>query len=355
MTSTTHPEFNAKTEAVTVAAAFATSIKGRTILITGLNKQGIGFSTAQAFASQSPKCLILAGRSTAKVQECVDSLRQQWSDIDYRLLQVDLSSQKSVRTAASTVMSWTDVPTIDLVINNAGVMNIPERTLTPEGVELHLATNHVGPFLLTNLIMPKLIAAAKGAPKGTVRIINISSLGVFLSALRPSDMNFAKPAGELPEKEKPNLEMLRQSRLPAEESMNYFPFIAYGHSKTCNVLFSVGLSQKLYEKYGILSLSLHPGEMQTELTRHTNKVWLEKAVKARAERGMHFWKSLQQGASTTLVAALDPKLQKPGDDGRGYYLNDCQIGMAPAHAVDPVDAEKLWNISEDFVGEKFAW
>ena len=353
MTSTTHPEFNAKTEAMTVAAAFADSIKGHTILITGVSKQGIGYTSAQAFASQSPRRLILAGRSTAKVQECIDSLRSQWPDIDYRLLQVDLASQESVRSAASTVMGWTDVPTINTVINNAGVMNLPERKLSPEGIELHLATNFVGHFLLTNLIMPKIIAAAKNSAKFSTRIINISSVGVFLSGLRTTDPNFNTPARDLPEKEKPNFAMLSMAKLPADESTAYFPFVAYGQSKTSNVLFAVALNQRLYSTHAILALSLHPGEMQTELTRHTDKQWLARAVETRASGGLHEWKTLEQGASTTLVAALDPKLRRPGDDGKGYFLNDCQIGTCPAHAVDAGDAEKLWEMGEGFVGQKF--
>ncbi|KAK5239101.1 hypothetical protein LTR40_014856, partial [Exophiala xenobiotica] len=100
-----------------------------------------------------------------------------YPDVDYRPLQADLSSQESVRKAASTLMAWEDVPAVDLLFNNAGVMNIPERTLSPDGIEMHLATNHVGHFLLANLILPKLIAAAKNSPRGFVRIINISSVG----------------------------------------------------------------------------------------------------------------------------------------------------------------------------------
>ncbi len=184
MTMTTHAEYDGHTEAVTVAAAFPSAIKDRTIVITGANKLGIGFTTAQALASQAPRRLILAGRSTAKVQECIDALRSEYPDVDYRPLQVDLSSQESVRKAASTVMAWEDVPDIDLLINNAGVMNLPERTLSPEGIEMHLATNHVGHFLFTNQILPKLIAAAKDSPRGFVRVINISSVGT-VSILLP--------------------------------------------------------------------------------------------------------------------------------------------------------------------------
>ena len=148
-------DFGFETEGLAVAAAFPASIKGRTILVTGVNKKGIGYTTAESFASQSPKTVILAGRSTEKLQECIDGLKAAYPDGDYRPLKVDLSSQESVRSAAKEVLSWDDVPTIDIVVNNAGVMNIQTRTITSDGVELTMATNHVGHFLLTNLIMSK--------------------------------------------------------------------------------------------------------------------------------------------------------------------------------------------------------
>ncbi|EXJ82480.1 hypothetical protein A1O3_06293 [Capronia epimyces CBS 606.96] len=356
MTCITHTEFDGKTEGVTVAEAYSGSIKDRTILVTGVNKRGIGFGIVQAFASQSPRRLILAGRSASKVQECIDDLRSQYPDvdIDYRLLQVDLSAQESVRKAASVVLSWTDVPTIDLVINNAGVMNLPQKLLSPEGIEMHLATNHIGHFLLTNLILPKLIAAAKNSPPGSVRIINVTSLAAYLSGLRASDMNFNKASSEIPEKERPNAAFLRGGGLEADDHMSYIPMAAYGHSKACNILFSVGLNEKLYEKYGILSLSLHPGEVRSDLHRTTDLDWLDKATKSRESQGF-FWKTPTQAAATALVGALDPNLVRPTSDGHGYFLNDCRIGKAPPHAVDETDAHKLWELSEGFVGESFAW
>jgi NAD(P)-dependent dehydrogenase (short-subunit alcohol dehydrogenase family) len=122
MTSTTHSNFDKHSEALDVAATFPQSIKDRTILVTGVNKKGIGYTTIEAFASQAPRCLILAGRSTNKIQECVNALQSQYPAIDVRPLIVDLSSQSSVRDAAKEVLSWTDVPTIDLVVNNAGTL-----------------------------------------------------------------------------------------------------------------------------------------------------------------------------------------------------------------------------------------
>ena len=97
---------------------------------------------------------------------------------------------------------------------------------------------------------------------------------------------------------------------------------------------------------------LHPGEIESELQRHVDKEWIDKAHKAMKIVP----KTPQQGASTTLVAALDSKLQPATGDGKGFYLNDCQVWTKlPPHVTDPMDAEKLWELSEDIVKEEFAW
>jgi NAD(P)-dependent dehydrogenase (short-subunit alcohol dehydrogenase family) len=355
MTSTTIADFGAKTEASAVASTFSASIKGRTILITGVNKLGVGYAIVQALASQSPRHLILSGRSQAKLQECLDSLRLQYPDVDCRSLVVDLSSQKSVRSAAAEVLGWDDTPEIDIVVNNAGIMSIPERTLSEDGIELHLATNHVGHFLFTNLIMPKIITAAKGAHPGAVRIVNVSSIGIMASPFRASDVNWNKPTSQLPEKERPNLALMQSTGLAVDEQTSYIPIGAYAQSKTANVLYSVALNEKLFEKYGVLSIALHPGEIRSELHRTTDLAWLEKTEEWREKMGVE-WKTLEQGASTSLVAALDPKLGKPNSDGYGQFMNDCQISsIAPPYALDKAEAEKLWDITEAMVKEKFSW
>ena len=360
MTSTTNPNFTKETEASEVAAAFPQAIKDRTILITGVNKQGLGYATAEAFASQAPRCLIIAGRSKAKVQECVDSLSSQYPAIDIRPLLVDLSSQKSVKAAASEVLGWKDVPSIDLVVNNAGIMRHGESfdgkmPVSEDGVEEAFATNHLGHFLLTNLIMPKITAAAKDAPAGSVRVVNLSSSGNYVSPLRASDITWSKPASQLPEKERPNFAMMKQAGMTCSDDTTYIPTAAYGQSKTCNVLFSVGLNDRLFKKHSILSLALNPGEIKTELGRNTDRAWLDKMIKKRDEMGLMNWKTQAQGASTTLVAACDPKLGLPESDGTGQYLSDCQITKAPGWATDKEDAEKLWKISEELTGQEFSF
>ncbi|KAK5945364.1 hypothetical protein PMZ80_002568 [Knufia obscura] len=361
MASTTHPDFGPTTEALTVAAAFPTAIKDRTILITGINKLGIGYTTAEALASQSPRLLILAGRSTTKIQECIDSLKAQYPDVSYRPLQVDLSSQQYVRTAATEVLNWSDVPKIDLLINNAGIMNIPTQTLSPDGIELHLATNHLGHFLLTNLLMPKILAAAADSttsPANSTRIINLSSLATYVSPLRTTDPNITTPISSLPDNERPNLAMMRNADLDVNDSMTYIPMAAYGQSKTANILFTVGLNERLSE-HGVVSIALHPGEMRTELARSTDQEWYESVHKKQLKMGLMGYKSLGQGAATTLVAACDPELSVGGEgEGKTSFLSDCQVATkppAPGYAVDKEIAGKLWEMSEGWVGEKFEW
>ncbi|KAM0254605.1 hypothetical protein ACHAQJ_006641 [Trichoderma viride] len=381
--ATTHPEFSVHTTALTVAAAFPSIIAGKTILITGVNIKGLGYATAEAFASQKAELLILAGRNPAKLQECADALTKQYPGIKTRVLELDLSSQKGARAAAATLNSWTDIPAIDILVNNAGIMNVPTRQLNEDGIERHFATNHVGHFLFTNLIIGKLIAAAQkpGAVKGATRVINVSSLGANYSPIRYSDINWEKVNGSLPPAEQPDY--LGFSRLwGLDEGVlkedSYIVNGAYGQSKTANVLFSLGLNERLYGKYGILSFSLHPGAIVTELGREVPPEEYKQRLERFKTMGMVF-KELSAGASTTLVAAVDPALTLPtkrplasekdlakmsqevkGEDGewegRGVYLNDCQIQEnTKMWYTSWSQGEKLWAKSEEIVGEKFAF
>ncbi|PNP45443.1 hypothetical protein TGAM01_v204650 [Trichoderma gamsii] len=357
--TTSHPEFNRDTEGLDVAKAFPDGIRNKTILVTGVNRGGVGFSTSQAFASQSPACLIVAGRNLNKIQECIDALKKDFPDVGYRALKIDLSSQNSVRAAAAEILAWSDVPTIDIVVNNAGVMCVPERTLSVDGLEMHFATNHIGHWLLACLIMPKLIKSAEGKPKGTTRIVNVSSLSPTIATMRWSDINFDKPNKELPEAEQPPYAMLEAWGFADCRDRSYIPLDGYNRSKVANVLFGIGATKRLYEKYGIFSLAVHPGIIETELGRDFNEEQLA-ALAGMRTKGIFTHQTLGAGASTSLVAALDPKL-KPGEtvngrENHGSFLVDCQISdSAMPLAVASSEAERLWALSEDLVKEKFSW
>ncbi|KAL7622754.1 hypothetical protein AAE478_006432 [Parahypoxylon ruwenzoriense] len=359
MPSTTRSEFHENTEGLEVAKAFAGAIRGKTVIVTGVNRSGIGFSTSQAFASQSPAHLIIAGRSAAKLQECIDLLKAEYPDVDYRRLLVDLSSQKSVRAAAAEILSWEDVPSINIVVNNAAVMGLPERTLSEEGIEMHFATNHIGHFLFTCSIMPKLIKAAEGSPKGATRVVNVSSASPTVAGMRWSDINFDKKNKDLPEAEQPNNDVMEMWGYTDVMNASYIAIEGYNQSKVANVLFSIAANKRLYEKHGILSLTVHPGIIPTDLIRNFPAENIA-SIKAMGDKGMFKYKSLRAGSSTSLVAALDPKLgaveTRDGKENYGVYLSDCQIfNEAQPLAVSSAEAERLWKLSEELVEEKLEW
>ncbi|KAI1338000.1 NAD(P)-binding protein [Xylariaceae sp. FL0016] len=357
--ATTHPAFNAQTEGRDVAKAFSEGIRGKTVLVTGVNPSGIGFSTAEAFASQSPAHLVIAGRNASKLEESIKLLKAEYPNVGYRPLIVDLSRQSSVRTAAADLLSWSDVPTLDIVVNSAGVMGIQERTLSEDGIEMHLATNHIGHYLLTCLLMPKVIKAAERNPKGATRIVNVSSGSPMFATMRWSDINFDKKNKDLPAAEQPPYELIKAWGYTDVENRTYVGLLGYNQSKVANVLFGIGANQRLYEKYGILTLAVHPGVIATELGRNFEQEVLD-SLAAMSENGVYTYKSQGAGAATSLVAALDPKLgvgvTKNGKENYGAFLEDCQITHnAQPSAVSSADAERLWKLSEELVKEKFAW
>ncbi|KAB5533636.1 putative short-chain dehydrogenase [Coniochaeta sp. 2T2.1] len=362
MPSTTHPDFNDQTTGLEVAASFASRIRGKTVLITGANPGGIGWTTAEAFASQSPANLILAGRSLPRLQESIAALTTSYPSVNYHPLVVDLSSQSSVRAAASTVLSWDNVPHIHYQINSAGVMLLPERTLSRDGLEMHFATNHLGHFLLTCLLLPKLIAAARASPSpGSVRVVNVTSGSpTQTSAIRCSDVNFNKTNIDLPADEQPNYHVLKAWGVKEPEEKSYAGLEGYNQSKVANVLFSVGLTRSVFARYGILSLAVHPGVIQTELGRNIDGE-TRAALDELFKDGVYKMKSLGAGAATSLVAALDPGLaegevggEREGKENYGVYLADCQVcDKALPGATSGQRAERLWVMSEGFVGEKF--
>ncbi|CAK7226371.1 hypothetical protein SEUCBS140593_006217 [Sporothrix eucalyptigena] len=358
---TTYAEFNDKTEAVEVAKAFKSRIQGKTALVTGGNIKGLGFSHAYGLASGGPAHLILAGRTSSKMAECIAAINAGFPDVDVRPLEVDLSSQKSVRAAAAIVLGWSDIPTIDYIVNVAGVMGIPKRTLSVDGIEIQMGTNHVGHWLLACLLMPKLIAAADGKPKGSVRIVNVSSGSPFIATMRWSDMNFDKVNKTLPAVEQPNYQFMARWGYTGLEDVPYAGIDGYNRSKVANVLCGIGFTNALYEKYGILGLAVHPGVIKTELGRDFPPE-VTASVEHMAASGDFTYKTLGAGASTALVAALDPKIivePHGGPDNKenyGAFMMDCQVtDKTQPLAVATSEANKLWTWSEEQVKEKFSW
>lgn len=221
-----------------------------TVLITGVSPESIGSSTAYAIASQNPDLLILASRTRSKLDIVSSSIKDAYPETRIESVELDLGSQDSIRKAVVDVARLTNK--LDIIINNAGLMTT-QRQSTQEGIEAQFGINHIGHFLLTNLLKPQLLAAAKANAPGATRVINLTSLGHRISPVRFSDYNLEK--NDVPEDgmHGPLPPMFAKST-----SDGYNGFVAYGQAKTANILFSVGLNKRLREA-GIASYAVHPG------------------------------------------------------------------------------------------------
>jgi len=220
------------------------------VLITGVSPKSLGESIALSVALQKPALLILASRTRSKIDAVAAKIKDAMPDVLLKAVLVDLSSQESVRQAAEEVNSLTNE--IDVLINNAGI-TVPEHRFTKEGIELQFGTNHIGPFLFTNLLMDKIRKAAKESTPGATRIVNVSSAGHNISPIRFSDYNFQGKELPLEERPPPGLPGIIFKPGPV-----YGGFLSYAQSKTANILMSVYLTHHL-RCQGILSYSVHPG------------------------------------------------------------------------------------------------
>jgi NAD(P)-dependent dehydrogenase (short-subunit alcohol dehydrogenase family) len=220
------------------------------VLITGVSPKSLGESIALSVASQKPALLILASRTRSKIDAVAAKIKDALPNVLLKAVLVNLSSQESVRQAAEEVNSLTN--RIDVLINNAG-MTVPTHQFTKEGIELQFGTNHIGPFLFTNLLMDKIRNAAKESTPGATRIVNVSSAGHNISPIRFSDYNFQGKELPLEERPPPGLPGVIFKPGPV-----YGGFLSYGQSKTANILMSVYLTDHL-RRQGILSYSVHPG------------------------------------------------------------------------------------------------
>jgi NAD(P)-dependent dehydrogenase (short-subunit alcohol dehydrogenase family) len=185
------PKYNGKTTGTQLLQDLGDNIKDKIILITGVTPGSIGGHFALAVAKGHPRLLILAGRNAATTQQTADAIVAAHPDVATKTLPLDLSSFQAVRDAVAAVHAWPDVPRLDVLVNNAGIMAEPWAK-TVDGVERQFAVNHLGHFLLTNLLMDKLLAAP--AP----RVVAVSSDGHRLSPIRWTDYNFGvsmRPSG----------------------------------------------------------------------------------------------------------------------------------------------------------------
>lgn len=291
--------------------------------------------------------MILTGRDSAKVDAIITELATAFPSVKTRALIFDISSFASINTAASQVLAYPEF-SIDIIINNAGVMNIPTRTLSIDGFEMHLSVNYLGAFLFTNSIMPKLLASK------AARIANIASNGYELSPFRFNDYNFENPSS-LTEDQKPSKQNCEAFGVPW--GLNYIPPIAYGQSKTAMILYTRELAAKLKGK-NVTPACCNPGgglllrmRSSTNTTTATKtELWRQMPVEFCESIFKVFpMKSQSQGAATPLITALDPKLPS------GAYLDDSQVQDVAEYARDSEKAQTLWALSEKLTGKTFDW
>jgi NAD(P)-dependent dehydrogenase (short-subunit alcohol dehydrogenase family) len=289
----------------------ATSLAGKVALVTGANS-GIGTETARVLA-RGGAYVFLACRSVATAEATADALRATLPASAGKLdvLAVDLADLASVRAAAAKFLA-TGNP-LHILVNNAGVMATPAGGKTAQGHELQTGTNHLGHFLFTKLLLPRLEASAPA------RIVNVSSgLHTRGKAARLFD----------------TLE-----RDPGYTQRKYVPFDAYGDSKLANVLFTRQLAKILPK--GVEAFSLHPGVIPTNLTRSMGFTGtLFRIV------GKPFMKTIPQGAATSVYAATAADLAGKS----GSYLSDCAVTKPSPEGADDAIAAKLWEVSERLVG-----
>ncbi len=290
-------------------------------LVTG-GTAGLGVETARSLAAHGA-AVTLTARDMDRGEAVAADIRQSTGNQAVDAMELDLASLASVRAFTDAYLARYDA--LNILINNAGIMACPQDS-TEDGFELQFGTNHLGHFLMTNRLVPALL---KGAPS---RVVALSSRAHHMATVDFEDLDFS--------------------------GRGYNKWIAYGQSKTANILFAVALDARLREQE-VRAYAVHPGVIETELSRHMDDE--DRAmISARAEQiGNWTVKSIAAGAATSVYAATAPELENQG----GQYLEDC--GIAPveneaashgvrAYALEQSTAEQLWQVSEQLVGESFS-
>jgi len=306
-------------------------LHGNRILVTGVSA-GIGVETARSLAARGAH-VVGAARDLTKAEKATAQIPKDAAANggQFELIQLDLADLKSVRTCAGELAAKNEP--FDLVIANAGVMATPFGH-TADGFETQFGTNHLGHFVFVNRIAPLMRTGS--------RLINLASSGHRFSNVDLEDPNF--------------------------ERTPYEPFVAYGRSKTANILFSVAFDER-HRQRGVRAAAVHPGGIYTELGRHMApgqiEAMIEQMNKQLAEEGKPPFqpKTIPQGAATSVWAGV----VAPAEDVGGKYCENCHVGHVVAddfvisaisegvrgYALDSANAAALWKKSEEMVGESF--
>lgn len=303
-------------------------LRGKRVLLTGVSS-GIGVETARSLVAHGAH-VIGTARDLRKAQAVTTAvLSDVANDGGFDLVELDLSSLDSVRRCADRIGKGDSL--FDVVIANAGVMATPAGR-TREGFETQFATNHLGHFFLVNRLAPRI---ADGG-----RVVVVASASHRSAPFSLDDLNFERTV--------------------------YEPQLAYARSKTANILFAVEFDRR-HRARGVRASAVHPGTIRTGLGRHMGQEAMEMAIEQInaslvADGQAPFqWKSVAQGAATTIWAGL---VAAPAEVG-GRYCENCHVSnvndgpLSPfaegvrSYALDPETARLLWRRSEDMVDETF--
>ncbi|KAJ7688119.1 hypothetical protein B0H17DRAFT_1203128 [Mycena rosella] len=320
-------EFGFHTTAEEAAEVLASEIAGKNVLVTGTSLGGIGFETARVIAKYA-NLVIIAGYNAERLQLAEDAIKNEVPAVNIRKLILDLSSLAAVRVAAAELNAYPEP--LHVLINNAVGALAPFK-VTVDNLEKQMATGHVGPFLFTNLIAPKLLAAASSSY--TPRVIFVASAAHTFS----TTIDFATLA-------KPD---------PSKYESIFHP---YNDTKGANVLTAIELSRRAGGKLN--AYALHPGLIYTNGARNEDILqgmkaygFLDAEGKPVNSNPAYQWKSIPEGAATTVVAAFDSSLSATP----GAYLDDCKdatASIAP-YAADSANGALLWEATEKILGQTF--
>ncbi|KAI1809266.1 NAD(P)-binding protein [Poronia punctata] len=323
--------FDGSTTSEEVIKHFTPQIASKTFVIIGAGYPSIGsqiatyLSSSSSSSSSPPGKIIIASRTASKVDPVLATISNNNPRIKTSFIQVDVTDHESVRSAAPEILQEVGPgQRIDVLIYAAGAMALKDYTVDKQGIEYQLSANHVGCFLLTNLLAPNF-----------ERFVVLTSSGYRLTPFRFDDYNFS-------------------------DGKEYDPWLAYGQAKTANILFAYGLGKKLRGRgRGVECVAVHPGyNGDTKLGEHLT--WddygkidgvMERSRGIKWEWEEPRFKTFSQIAATPLIAALDPALvgKTPA------FMQNSRVHEADGHATDPEAAEKLWKLSEELVGQKFEY
>lgn len=307
------------------------NLDGKRILVTGVSA-GLGVETARSLVAHGAQ-VVGAARDLAKAKAATEQVREDAAANggSFELVELDLANLKSVRACADGLLAKGDP--FDVIIANAGVMATPFGH-TADGFETQFGTNHLGHFVFVNRLASLIRTGG--------RLINLSSAGHRFANVDVEDPNF--------------------------ERTPYDPWVAYGRSKTANILFGVAFDKRHRER-GVRAAAVHPGAIHTELGRHVDLSQFQEMIEQMnqqlaAEGKPPFQlKTIPQGAATSVWAAV----VAPADEIGGRYCENCHVGNivldhvainpvnegVRGYALDPKSADALWKKSEELVGESF--